>query len=361
MKNLKYIPGTHWADVVSGKTTVDQQKTPTVYGFAPVVHPSYSYSPSRVPRSERSPSNPSIHAGQPSNPSAIPKSISMRGFQQHCPLAPSGQSAFNLGQYGAGHQSDDIIPESEESAGRSRSSSRDGPVKVSFHLDSDDPGFASNSSDSGKAAGKTPKSYAAVCQHCSKAYSSQNPSARQRHNSGDPRSQRHDSQGRTSSESMCIATELILILPNGPDINLVMSQGVEAMTTGTVDGKVTNDGPVHLTASQVAQGGPKEDPMTEVGSPGETREAGVRKSEGEEESRDHNERHGEEQQGNNGRRSHGLPRQTAARDTTGVTATPAQGDATKISFALVEEGRTVAHILLRKAKVRRQVWREGPA
>ena len=50
----------------------------------------------------------------------------------------------------------------------------------------------------------------------------------------------------------------------------------------------------------------------------------------------------------------------AARDTTGFTATPVQGDATKISFALVEEGRTVAHILLRKAKVRRQVWREGP-
>ena len=156
---------------------------------------------------------------------------------------------------------------------------------------------------------------------------------------------------------VCFVTELILILPNGPDIDLVMSQGVEAMTIGTVDGEVTNDGPVHLTASQVAQGRPKGDPMTEVGSPGE---AGVR---------------GEEVEGKVGivmsvtvKSSRAITEEdrmsieaTAARDTTGVTATPVQGDATKISFALVEEGRTVAHILLRKAKVRRQVWREGPA
>ena len=159
------------------------------------------------------------------------------------------------------------------------------------------------------------------------------------------------------ARKMCIAAELILILP---DKNLVMSQGVEAMTTGTVDGEVTNDGPVHLTASQVAQGRPKEDPMTEVGSPGEAREAGIRGSEVEEEvgitmsatvksSRVITEEDRMD------------TKAAAARDTTGVTATPVQGDATKISFALVEEGRTVAHILLRKAKERRQVWREGPA
>ena len=162
------------------------------------------------------------------------------------------------------------------------------------------------------------------------------------------------------ARKMCIATEPILILPKEADIELVMSQGVEDMTIGTVDGEVTNDGPVHLTASQVAQGRPKQDPMTEVGSPGEAREAGVRGEEVEEElgitmsatvksSRVITEE------------DRMVTKAAAARDTTGVTATPVQGDATKISFALVEEGRTVAHILLRKAKVRRQVWREGPA
>ena len=104
------------------------------------------------------------------------------------------------------------------------------------------------------------------------------------------------------------------------------------------------DGPVHPTANRVAQDPLKEGPMKGVDSP---REAGVRGEEVEEEI------------GivmivtvkNNRATTAGdrmVTEAAAARNTTGVTATPAQGDATPISFALVKEGRTVALI-----------WREG--
>ena len=76
------------------------------------------------------------------------------------------------------------------------------------------------------------------------------------------------------ARKMFIATGLILNLPNEADIDLVMSQGVEAMITGIAECEVTNDGPVHPTANRVAQDRPKEDRMTEVGSQREAREGG---------------------------------------------------------------------------------------
>ena len=193
----------------------------------------------------------------------------MPGIQQQC----SGQSAVNLRQYGAGHQSDNIIPESEESTGRSRSSSRDGPVKVSFHLDSDDPGFASNSSDSGKAAGRTHNHMLRYVSTAAKRTLHKNPLQDrdiilriQDLKDMIPK----DEQAR----KMCIATELTLILPNEPEIDLVMNQGVEAMITGTEGGEIMNDGLVHPTASRVAQDLRKEDHMTGVDSPREPQRQG---------------------------------------------------------------------------------------
>ena len=149
------------------------------------------------------------------------------------------------------------------------------------------------------------------------------------------------------ARKVCIATELTLILPNEPDIDLAMNQGVEAMMAGTEDGEIMNDGLVHPTANRVAQDLRKEDHMTEVDSPREAREAGVIGEEVEEEIgimmsvtvKNKMATTGEDRM---------VTEAAAARNTTGVTATPAQGDATQISFALVKEGRTVARI-----------WREG--
>ena len=130
------------------------------------------------------------------------------------------------------------------------------------------------------------------------------------------------------------------------------------MITWTVEGEVTNDGPVHPIASQVAQGRPREDPMTEVGSPGEATEAGIRGEEVEEDV--------EIMMSVTVKSSRAIMEEdrmateaAAARDTIGVTATPVQGDAIKITFVLVKEGRIVARILLRITRVLRQVWREG--
>ena len=169
-----FVTGTHWADVVSGKKMDDPQNSPSKFGFAPVVHPAYNYSPSQMP--------------SPSGGFAIPKSPSMPGNQQQHGLhLRSSQSDMNIKQFNAACQFEGAIHEGQEHSGRSRSSSRDGPVKVSFHLDSDDPGFGSNSSDSGQVTGRSPQSYAEVCQHCNKHFSPPNVSgsARHRYGSGD--------------------------------------------------------------------------------------------------------------------------------------------------------------------------------
>ena len=145
------------------------------------------------------------------------------------------------------------------------------------------------------------------------------------------------------ARKMCIATELTVILPNEPDIDLVMNQGVEAMITGTEDGEIMNDGLVHPTANRVAQDLQKEDHMTGVDSPREAKEAGVRGEEVEKEIgivmsvtvKNNMATTGEDRM---------VTEAAATRNTTGVTATPAQGDVTQISFALIKEGRTVALI-----------------
>ena len=161
-----FLPGTHWADVVAGKRSGDAQTSPTMFGFAPVVHPAYNYSPSHVP-SQRSPASPG--SGFAAKERGMRKSPSMPASQYSFHVPRSSQSESNFQ-----NEADETVqlesranksPDNPSDM-RSRSSSRDGPIQVSFHLDSDDPGFASNSSDSGKASGKSPQSYAEACQHC---------------------------------------------------------------------------------------------------------------------------------------------------------------------------------------------------
>ena len=209
--------GSDWADIVSGKRTADLGASP--FGFAPVVHPSYNYSPAhrpslpgqqislgsgeqspfKVPASpaphvlHKSPSMPASYLQQyspsasnfPDNPYREPQSPKLHPSQSDIAFHDdralrknsrgSQSSASNFPEYPHREphspnlhpsQSDVAFHDqptgrrySRERQSRERSTSRprNSPARVAFHLDSDheDPGFASNSSDSGK-----------VCQHC---------------------------------------------------------------------------------------------------------------------------------------------------------------------------------------------------